>query len=231
MSLGRDCDYRAGTVMARGYLAIPAMPKGGVLLIHEAPGVGPHVRRRVDALAQEGFIALAADLHGEGRLAPNPGIARGWVETLKADPNEMMTRMNSALEALRRECGSVSGNIAVSGYCFGGWCALELARAGAELRSVTVFHGSLASSRGAEHIKGSVLVCTGDSDPFVPVEKIFSFSEEMKAAGIDYQLCLYGGTGHGFTDRDAPLLPGFGYNAASDKRSWHAFLKLLAEQS
>lgn len=233
MSGARDCDYQAGTVTARGYLARPvaAKPKGGVLLIHEAPGLGPHVRHRADALAQEGFVALAADLHGEGRLAPGPDIARGWVEALKADPDELVARMNGALEALKRECGSVSSNLAVAGYCFGGWCALELARTGAALRSVTIFHGALASTRGAERINGSVLVCTGDSDPFVSSEKIVSFSEEMKAARRDYQVCLYGGTAHGFTDRDAPSFPGFGYNAAADRRSWHTFLELLSEQS
>ena len=233
MSLGRNIEYPAGSVTARGYLALPKDGKvrGGVLVVHEAPGVGPHVRARADALAAEGFAALAADLHGEGRLASGPPEARGWVEGLKADPAELIARMTGALAALVAEGGVTNGNLAAAGYCFGGWCALELARSGAPLRSVSVFHGSLASSRGAKGITGSVLVCTGDADPFVPAAQMAAFTEEMREADVDYQLCLYGGVAHGFTDPNVPAMPGFGYAPKADRRAWQSFLNLLAEHT
>lgn len=233
MTIGQALDYRAGGVTARGYLARPlgGKARGAVLLVHEAPGVGPHVTSRADALAAQGYAALAADLHGEGRLAPSPQEARQWVEALKADPAELMARLNGALDALVGESGGAKNNLAAAGYCFGGWCALELARTGAPLRSVSVFHGALSSERGAKGIAASVLVCTGDADPFVPATQIAAFTAEMQEAGVDYQLCLYGGVGHGFTDPDVPDMPGFGYDAKADRRAWQSFLSLLAEHT
>ena len=233
MTIGLDLDYAAGTVPARGYYARPANGriKGGVILVHEAPGVGAHVRRRADALAAHGYAALAADLYGHGHLAANPQEARQWVEALKADPDELIDRMTGALDALVKESGGTDGNLAAAGYCFGGWCALELARTGAPLRSVSTFHGSLASERGAGRIRGAVLACAGDTDPFIPIEQIVGFSAEMREAQVDYQVCLYGGVSHGFTDVNTPTMPGFRYDATADRRAWQTFLSLLAEHT
>ncbi len=233
MTVGHDLHYTAGSVEACGYYAQPqsGAVRGGVLLVHEAPGLGAHLRRRADALAALGYAALAVDLHGGGRFAAHPPEARQLVEALKADPAELMVRLQSGLDALVQQSGGAAGNLAAAGYCFGGWCALELARAGAPLRSVSVFHGALASTRGASQIAGSVLVCTGDADPFVPAEQIAGFTAEMAAAKIDFQLCLYGGVGHGFTDRDVPDLPGFGYDGRADRRAWQSFVFQLAEHS
>jgi dienelactone hydrolase len=230
--MGERLAYDGGEVRAQGYYAAPHgdAPRGAVLVLHEAPGLGAHVRRRVDALAENGYAALAADLHGDGRLARDPGEARGWVGALKARPDRLIARLEAALSALAAKSG-VDDHLAAAGYCFGGWCALELARAGATLRSVSVFHGAVASARDATAITGSVLVCAGDADPFVPAEQLAAFGAEMRRAAIDYQLCLYGGVGHGFTDVDAPAMPGFAYHAAADRRAWASFLQLLGEPS
>lgn len=226
-------DYQGGGTSARGYYAAPGKggPRGGVLVIHEAPGLGAHVQRRVDALAANGYAAFAADLHGEGRLARNPDEARGLVGALKAEPDLLLARLKAALAALAAQSGVGESNLAAAGYCFGGWCALELARAGAPLRSVSVFHGAVTSERGAAAIAGSVLICSGDADPYAPMAQLTAFGDEMRAARLDYQLCLYGGVGHGFSDPDGPVMPGFAYDAAADRRSWRSFLNLLAEHS
>jgi dienelactone hydrolase len=223
--------YEGGGTQGRGYYAAPATtpPRGGVLIIHEAPGLSGHVRRRVDALAANGYAAFAADLHGEGRFARNPAEARGWVAELKARPDVLLARMEAALAELAALGGLGRDNLSAAGYCFGGWCALELARAGVPLRSVSVFHGAVTSERGAAALSSSVLVCCGDADPFAPIESLVAFGDEMRAAGVDYQLCLYGGVGHGFTDPDVPAMPGFAYNGAADRRSWLSFMQLLAE--
>jgi dienelactone hydrolase len=233
MSMGVFHDYQGGGTSARGYYAAPGKggPRGGVLVIHEAPGLGAHVQRRVDALAANGYAAFAADLHGEGRLARNPDEARGLVGALKAEPDLLLARLKAALAALAAQSGVGESNLAAAGYCFGGWCALELARAGAPLRSVSVFHGAVTSERGAAAIAGSVLICSGDADPYAPMAQLTAFGDEMRAARLDYQLCLYGGVGHGFSDPDGPVMPGFAYDAAADRRSWRSFLNLLAEHS
>jgi dienelactone hydrolase len=123
--------------------------------------------------------------------------------------------------------------MAAIGYCFGGWCALELARDGAPLRGVAIFHGTLSSPRvnAAGQIRGKLLVCSGAADPFVPPEQITAFCQEMSAAGVDWQVHLYGGACHGFTSLEAGgnPLPGFGYSELADRRSWAELRSFLGE--
>lgn len=232
--MGVELSYNGGGIAAVGHYAAPASGdiRGAVLVFPEAPGVGYHVRRRCKALAEAGYAALGVDLYGKGRLAAGHDEARGWVGALKADPATLLARMQAALTALLDKSGvDDARRVALAGYCFGGWCALELARSGAPVGSVAVFHGSVASERGADGLAGrSVLVCTGDADPFVPAGQLTAFGAELRSAQVDYQLCVYGGVGHGFTDCEAPTMPGFAYDAAADRRSWRSFLHLLDDQ-
>lgn len=205
----------------------------GVLIFPEAPGVGPHVIRRAEAFAQMNYVALAADVHGDGMVFDDPKTMLESINDLKSQPERLMRRLQAGLEALAHIPQVDPERIAVIGYCFGGWCALELARTGAPLRGVGIFHGALKSQRenSARQIRAKLLVCTGASDPLVPLEQITAFSEEMSAAGIDWQVHLYGDTGHGFTSPEAGSnpRPGFGYSASSDRRSWAELCQFLSE--
>lgn len=76
-----------------------------------------------------------------------------------------------------------------------------------------------------------ILMMIGDADPIVPDEDRAVFAAEMKAAGADWQLHIFGGVGHSFTNPaiDALGFPGFAYDAIADRRSWTMMLNLLAE--
>ncbi len=205
----------------------------GILVIPEAPGPGAHAIRRAAALARLGYVALAADLHGEGRVLEDPKAVRPAVERLKSEPERLHGRLRAGLEALANMPQVDPARLAVIGYCFGGWCALELGRTGAPLLGIAVFHGALNSglADSANRIRGKVLVCTGSADPFVPMAQVTSFCEEMSAAGVDWQLSLYGGVCHGFTSPEAGGIPapGFGYSTSADRRSWAQLRSFLAE--
>ena len=205
----------------------------GVLIIPEAPGLGPHAIRRAAALAQMNCVAFAADLHGDGVLLDDPKIVRASIDELTREPDQLHRRLQASLQALTQVPQVDPERMAAIGYCFGGWCALELARNGAPLRGVAIFHGSVSSPRvdSARHIRAKLLVCSGASDPLVPVEQITAFSQEMTAAGVDWQVHLYGGTFHGFTSPEAGgnSLPGFAYSALADRRSWAELRTFLGE--
>ena len=53
----------------------------------------------------------------------------------------------------------------------------------------------------------------------------------MRAGGVDWQLHLYGGVGHSFTDptADGSTHPGMRYDKRAAERSWRAMLELFAE--
>jgi dienelactone hydrolase len=111
--------------------------------------------------------------------------------------------------------------VAVIGYCFGGTCALELARSGANLVGTVTFHGGLGTDTpgDAKNIKGKVLILHGADDHF---DSVVAINKEMKDAGVDYEIDLYGHTVHAFTNPDAGNDPnrGVAYNAQADQRSW-----------
>jgi dienelactone hydrolase len=76
-----------------------------------------------------------------------------------------------------------------------------------------------------------VLVCIGADDPIIPPEQRADFEKEMKAAGVDWRLQLYGGAGHSFTNpaADSRGMTGFFYHEATDRRSWNAMIELFNE--
>lgn len=227
--------YSADGLSFCGQLACPDVQGKvpGILIFPEAPGVGPHVIRRAAALARMNYVALAADVHGDGVVFDDPTTMRASIDLLKSQPERLVQRLQASLQALAQVPQVDSERMLVIGYCFGGWCALELARTGVPLLGVGVFHGALIPTQAntASQIQGKVLVCSGASDPLVPAEQITAFTEEMSAAGIDWQVHLYGGTGHGFTSPEAGSnpRPGFGYSASADRRSWAALCLFLNE--
>jgi dienelactone hydrolase len=127
----------------------------GVLVFPEAFGLGGHAKSRAERLASLGYVALACDLHGDGRVVHDLNEALGLVGPLRAEPARARTRAGKALATLqgRREVDPTK--IAAIGYCYGGAMALELARSGAAIAGVVGFHSGLATvaPQDAKNIK------------------------------------------------------------------------------
>jgi dienelactone hydrolase len=122
--------------------------------------------------------------------------------------------------------------IVVAGYCFGGQCALDLARSGASIAAAVSFHG-LFDPPGLppEKISAKVVAFHGWDDPMVPPEAVVALGNELTQAGSDWQIHAYGHVGHGFTNPRASELEidGVAYNALAAERSWTSFISLLEE--
>ncbi len=131
----------------------------GVLVFPEAFGLGDHAKARAERLAGIGYVAMACDLHGDGRIVHHIDEALGLVGPLRAEPARARTRAGKALAALQSRPEVDPTKIAAIGYCFGGTMALELARSGAAIAGVVGFHSGLATvaPQDAKNIKGKVL--------------------------------------------------------------------------
>jgi dienelactone hydrolase len=144
-----------------------------------------------------------------------------------------MRRLGRAgLDVLLAEERADPARVAATGYCFGGAMVLELARAGTDLKAVVGFHPGLGTTRpeDATNITGKVLMCVGADDPLIPPEQLAAFIEEMRTAGVDWRVNLYGGVGHSFTNPlAAGQLPGVQFDEVADRRSWRAMLDLFEE--
>lgn len=208
-------------------------PVPGVIVFPDIFGYGDHALERAERLCGLGYAALAADLHGGQReLAVEPAMAE--LESFYVQPDRPRRRGDAALKVLREHAAVDDARIAAIGFCYGGRLALEMARKGAPLAAVIGFHSSLVSSYPQEEpqIRGKILACIGSEDPGVPLTEREAFEAEMRAAGVDWQLHVYGGVYHTFTNwrADSWGRPDFArYDADADRRSWTAMQSLLQE--
>ena len=214
-------------------------PRPGVLVFPEAFGLGEHAKSRAERLAETGYVALACDLHGEGRIHNELKEVMALIEPLRADPLRTRARAVPALDALKVRSEVDSSKVAAIGFCFGGTMALELARSGAEVAGVVGFHSGLATARpeDAKNILGKILVCIGADDPGIPADQRAAFEKEMREGGVDWQMNLYGGVVHSFTNPEADkrgMPKRVRYDAKADARSWtemSAFFDEIFRQS
>ncbi len=220
-------------VALTGYLADGSggRPSPGVLVAHEGGGLGRHTKERARRLGELGYVAFALDYYGEEDLPLDRAMALG--KALRADRPLFRSRLEAGLDVLTAQANVDPARLAGIGYCMGGAAVIELARMGAPFVAVVGFHSGFVPGTPEENkaIRGKLLLCHGANDPIVTAIQRDAFLAEAAAAGIDWQLHLYGQVGHSFTNRDidALNLPGFAYDEAADRRSWAAMLNLFEE--
>lgn len=210
-----------------------AKEQPGLVMAPNWMGIGEGAERIAKAVAAQGYVVLIADLYGQSVRPENAEQAGAAMMPLKNDRAELRKRMQAALDQLLGQSRAVltPGKLAAFGFCFGGCCALELARHGAPLAATVSFHGTLdtPNTTDAGKIKGSVLVLHGADDPLVPREQLPAFEAEMNAAKVDWQLISYGGAVHSFTDPAANVPGKMKYDARTSKRAFQAMHNLLQE--
>jgi dienelactone hydrolase len=151
---------------------------------------------------------------------------------LRADRAALRDRLLAVVEEARRRDHVDSERIAVIGYCFGGQCALDVARAGDVGAGVASFHGLFdPSGLPVQPIKAKVVAYHGWDDPMVPPDAVVALGQELTAGGADWQIHAYGNVGHGFTNPNAHQMniAGVAYNEAAERRSWASLVNFLAE--
>ena len=183
-------------------------------------------------LVELGYNSMVADLFGkEFRGAPRDTMF-GEMNRLKSDRAALLRRLQHVLELTRGLAEVEADQIAVAGYCFGGMCALDLARSGAEISAAISFHGLFdPPGLAPQKYNTKVVAFHGWYDPMVPPEKVVALGQELTEAGADWQIHAYGHVGHGFTNPRASELQidGVAYNALAAERSWTSFINLLEE--
>jgi dienelactone hydrolase len=229
-------EYTQDGTILQGFFAwddAKAGKRPGVLVIHEWWGHNEHARKQAMRLAEAGYVGFALDMFGKGKLATHPKDAQAFASELMAKPEVAAARFNAALAQLKQDPHVDPEKIAVFGYCFGGGVALAMARAGVDLDAVVTFHGALETKTPAKPgaVKPRLLVLTGGADPMQPAAAVEAFKAEMKAAGASFDVVSYPGVKHSFTNPGADKvgMEGLAYDAAADKASWAAAMKLLGE--
>ena len=203
-----------------------------VILIPTVMGVSDLEKGFGRQLVELGYNSLVADLFGKKFHGAPRDTMFGEMNRLKSDRAALLRRMQHVLELARGQREVQGDHIVVAGYCFGGMCALDLARSGADILAAVSFHG-LFDPPGlpAQKIKAKVVAFHGWDDPMVPPEKVVALGQELTEGGSDWQIHAYGHVGHGFTNPHAASLQiqGVAYNELAAERSWTSFVNLLEE--
>jgi dienelactone hydrolase len=229
-------EYKDGDTVLEGFLAYDDTLKGklpAVLVVHEWTGLNLYIKSRAEQLAELGYVAFAVDIYGKGIRPVNTDEAAKQAAIYRGDRQLMRRRAMAGLEQVKKYPFVDAGRIAAIGYCFGGGVALEMARGGADLRGVISFHGNLDTPNPADNnnIRAKVLVCHGGDDPFVTQEQVNDFWSQMRGTKVNWQLIIYSGAVHGFTNPNNGSVPskGIAYDKLADIRSWMAMKQFFAE--
>jgi len=227
--------YSVDDVTFEGFLADGSngAPAPGILVVHEGRGYTQHPRDRAMMLAEQGYVAFAPDYLGGA--ADNLDNAFAMMERFNRERDLFRRHGSAALDVLRAQPGVDPQRLAAIGFCWGGYAVIELA-CHEPLSCVVGFHPglSLGPFTNPSAITGSVLVCVGNRDPYVPMADIQGLIDTMDDAGVDCQVLLLAGAPHSFSNPEPYAYetgqPNVGYDERADRRSWKAMLSLFAER-
>jgi carboxymethylenebutenolidase len=207
----------------RGYLVQPAGqgPWPAVLVIHENRGLNPYIEDVARRAAAAGFVALAPD--GLSPLGGYPGNDDdGRAMQAKLDQAKLRTDMLNGAKFLKTHQLSTK-KLGVTGFCWGGGTTNFLAAAmGSDLQAGVPFYGAAAETASVPKIKAPLLIHLAENDPRIN-EMYPTYEQELKKAGVRYEIHSYPGTQHGFHNNSTPR-----YEEAAAKLAWErtvAFFK------
>ncbi|MCC4307311.1 dienelactone hydrolase family protein [Alcanivorax marinus] len=228
-------DYEVDGRTFQGHLLYlrGASPSRALLMAPNFFGISDAAIAQAERQLDNTRAIFVLDPFGKDVRPQTPDQAMEAMGAARADNAALRARLRGALAVLEREAGELGiarDRLAMLGFCFGGACALELARDGADLRAFVSFHGLLDTpAPAAGPVKGSVLVLNGADDPMVSEDSLKAFKKEMDGAGADWQLTHFGGAVHSFTDPGANMPGRSVYDPKVSRRAFAAMDDLFDE--
>lgn len=229
----RRVEYFDGDVRLEAMVASETDEKRPVILIFPTwSGRDAFVEEKAVELAKLGYVGCAIDLYGNGIVGKSKEEKSNLMAPFMNDRNMLQKRILAYRSLLAQVRVADEKKIGAIGYCFGGLCALDLARCVDDLKVVVSFHGLLHAPKEGNSfsIRAKVLALHGAQDPMVSQEEVCAFQKEMTERKADWQLHIFGGAMHAFTNPEAQD-PDFGtvYHSSSDHRSWNQMKALFSE--
>lgn len=197
-------DPSPSRVSPAGSAYVVAPPGGsgpGVLVLHAWWGLTPFFRDVCDRLADEGFVALAPDLHGDDRTAETPDEAEALLAS--TDPNATSQLVVASASTLRSMPATPDHPIGVLGFSMGASWGLWLSSRQPDLvDAVTVFYGSQNVDFAAA--RAAYLGHFAEHDEFVSDDEQAELHAHLRLVDLDVSFHHYPGTTHWFFEHDRP---------------------------
>ena len=202
-------DYKQGNTALSGYLiyddAVPGR-RPGVLMIHDRSGFSQNTLADAQMIAKLGYVVFAEDIFGKGVVPKDVPEMTKLITIYNNDRPLMRARAQAGFEVLKAQPMVDPAKLASVGYCFGGTVGIELIETGAPLLGFVSVHGAFRNfaPEAAKNIKSRVLILHGAEDPVAPMEELNAVVSQFRAAKVDFEVNLYSGAAHGFTNPQNP---------------------------
>jgi carboxymethylenebutenolidase len=212
--VGERVSFKANGTTTPGYLARPAQPGPGVVVIQEWWGLVPQIERVADRLAGEGFVALAPDLY-HGRTTKSPDEAGKLMMSLRID--EAARDLAGAIEYLKALPGIAGSSVGTVGFCMGGALSLFAATTNDDVGACVVFYGIHPNIKpDLTALRAPVLGFFGGEDTTVPPAAVADLDRRLTEAGKPHAFHTYAHATHAFFNEDRPAV----HDPAAAKDAW-----------
>ncbi len=223
MSRNRKVEFTTGGGQGVGYLAVPERAQGGVLVLHAWWGLNGFFKGLCERLANQGYLALAADLH-DGAVASSVSEAK---ELLSKSDESRGGRVEKivlgAVDFLRSQPELSGRRIGVIGFSMGGAWALWLSTARPDdVGAVVVFYATYPGLNFSK-TQASFLGHYAAEDKWEPIEGVRELENTLRQADQEVTFHHYQGTKHWFFEENRPDE----YNPAAAGLAWSRTLEFL----
>jgi dienelactone hydrolase len=200
-------EYSHGDAKLKAYMAYDDKVTGrrpAVLVAHARSGMSPQTLKLTEIWAKLGYVSFAADIFGYGQGVLPKSVEEMTVQTTiySKDRALMRARTQAGFDTLIKNPMVDASKVALIGYCFGGAVGVEFGSTGAPLVANVAIHGSFRDHAPgwAKNAKGMYLILHGAEDEGYPLPVVDKVVQELRGAKVPFQLEVYSGTGHGFSD-------------------------------
>ncbi len=198
------------------FVAPPARPGPGVLLLPSWWGLTPFWRRTADRLSDEGYSVLAPDLNF-GTVFDDPEAARRHLADADADRLARLTVTSAALLAEK----AAAGRIGVVGFSMGAslglWASVRMPDV---IGAVVAFYGT--QSIDFDGSEAAYQLHLADTDDLVSDDDAAFLEATIGLVGRPLEVFRYPGTSHWFFEADRPS-----YQPTAARRAWERTLRFL----